>query len=77
MHSMLKLVANDNVDEYEVAVQETQRALRRAVDAKLTPGASFGEREVAILAAANEACRRDFRVLDLGVNAPFEESAQR
>ena len=61
MLTMLQLAANDNVDEYVTGILEAQRALKRAVNAKLAPGASFGEREVAILVAANEACRVDLQ----------------
>lgn len=58
---MLRIVpqasAHDNEVAYTKAVQQARAALRRAVDGQLAADASFGDREVALLAAANEACR--------------------
>ena len=60
---MLRIVPQaqipDNEQAYARAIEEAQQALRRAVAARVSPEASFGEREVALLAAANEACRLD------------------
>lgn len=47
----------DNGNAYTCAVTEARAALRRAVSARVAAGAAFGDREVALLAAANEACR--------------------
>jgi hypothetical protein len=56
--SLPQPAANDNRDDYMTALQEARVALRRAVDIKAA-GASFAEREVALLEAANVACRLD------------------
>lgn len=61
MRTLLQLVTNDKRDDYAMLVAEASGALRRAVDARLAPGASFADREVAFLAAANEACVMDLR----------------
>lgn len=44
-------------NEYQAAMQDVQAALQRAVKAKLASGATFQDREVALLDAANDACR--------------------
>lgn len=58
---MLRIVpqatARDNEEGYRQAVDEARRALRRAVAARLRTDASFGDQEVALLAAANDSCR--------------------
>jgi hypothetical protein len=59
--SLPQPAANDNRDEYMTAVQEARSALRRAVDIRLAAGASFGEREAALLEVANLACRFDLQ----------------
>src|SRR2546428_2567380 len=47
----------DNEKVYRRAIEEAQTALRRAVTARVGRDASFGDREVALLAAANDSCR--------------------
>jgi hypothetical protein len=47
----------DNEPVYRRAIDEAQMALRRAVAARVGRDASFGEREVALLTAANDSCR--------------------
>lgn len=58
---MLRIVSqaipSDNGEVYGRALAEARRALERAVAAQLPAGASFGDREGALLAAANDACR--------------------
>jgi hypothetical protein len=56
MTSLPQPAANDNRDDYMTAVQEARSALRRAVDIKAA-GASFADREIALLDTANVACR--------------------
>ena len=46
---------------YQRAIEEAQRALHRAVAARLGPKASFSAREGALLASANDACRLDLQ----------------
>ncbi len=46
-----------NNDEYQVALRDVQRAMQTAVNAKVGTGASFQDREVALLDVADEACR--------------------
>jgi len=47
----------DNEKVYRRAIEEAQIALRRAAAARVDRDASFGDREVALLAAANDSCR--------------------
>ncbi len=47
----------DNEKGYHRAIEEAQMALRRAVTARVGRDGSFGDREVALLAAANDCCR--------------------
>ena len=54
-------VANDNREDYAVVLDELRAALRRAVDVKVEAGASFAEREAALLEVANEASRLNLR----------------
>jgi hypothetical protein len=57
---MLKLVTtiNHNATQvYDSAVSDAELAMRRVIDLKLSAGASFAEREVAILELANDICR--------------------
>ena len=58
---MLRIVSQvippDNEQTYRRAVEEVQLALGRAVAVHGSAGASFGEQEAALLAAANDACR--------------------
>jgi hypothetical protein len=52
-------IPDNNEAVYQRAIEEAQRALRRAVTARVGPDAPFREREVALLTSANEACRLD------------------
>lgn len=61
MSTVLQFRPRDNRDEYCSAVAEVSAALRRATDLKLASGARFADREVALLAVANEACRSDLQ----------------
>lgn len=57
---MLRIVPQGTIpdnDEYRQAVEDARRALRRAVATRVSTDASFGDQEVALLAAANEVCR--------------------
>lgn len=58
---MLRIVSQaiepDNGDTYRRAVAEARAALERAVAMMVPAEASFADRECAVLAAANEACR--------------------
>jgi hypothetical protein len=51
-------IAPDNGEAYRRAVATARLALERAVTLTVTADASFADRERAVLAAANEACRR-------------------
>lgn len=51
------VIAPDNEPAYRRAIEEVQQALGRAVALHGSAGASFGEQEAALLAAANAACR--------------------
>jgi hypothetical protein len=53
----------DNGKAYTRAVEEARSALRRAVSARVAADAAFGDREVALLAAANEACRLELEAV--------------
>lgn len=53
---------DNNKDDYMTAVQDARSALRRAVDIKVAAGASFAQREVALLEAANVASRLELEV---------------
>jgi hypothetical protein len=57
MSTLPHLAANDNRDEHASTLAEARRALQRLADLKVGAAASFAEREVAVLDAANEACR--------------------
>jgi hypothetical protein len=57
MSSLPQLAANDNRDEYTSMLEQVRMALRRLADLKVGAAASFAEREVAVLDAANDACR--------------------
>jgi len=61
MSTLPQLAANDNRDEYTSTLDEARRALRRLTELKLGVAASFAEREVAVLDAANEVCRVDLQ----------------
>lgn len=61
MGTVLQFAPRDNNEEYAFALAETRAALHRAVDVKLAGQGSFAEREKALLAAANEACRMDLQ----------------
>ena len=52
-----QLAIPDNEMVYRRSIEEAQTALRRAVAARAGRDASFGDREVALLAAANDTCR--------------------
>ena len=52
-----QLAIPDNEMVYRRSIEEAQTALRRAVAARAGRDASFGDREVALLAAANDSCR--------------------
>jgi len=52
-----QVIPPDNEEGYRRAVEEVQRALRRAVAVHGPAGASFSVQEKALLAAANDACR--------------------
>ena len=52
-----QVIPADNEETYRRAVEEVQVALRRAVAVHVTAGAPFRDQEVAVLAAANDACR--------------------
>jgi len=62
---MLRIVQQatipDNEKVYGRAIEEAQLALRRAVAARMPRDASFGDREVALLAAANDVCRLELQ----------------
>jgi hypothetical protein len=51
-------IAADNDEALQRGLAEAQRGLARAVTARLPADASFADRERAVLAAANEVCRR-------------------
>jgi len=53
--------SNSKGNESQVAKADLVRALRRVVEAELEPEAAFAKREVAAMAAANEALRCYFR----------------
>lgn len=59
MSTLPQLAANDNRDEHTSTLEEARRALQRLADLKVGAAASFAEREVAMLDAANEACRAE------------------
>lgn len=61
MSTLPQVAANDNTDAYETAILEASSALRRARQAKVAASATFAEREVALLEAANVACRIDLQ----------------
>ena len=61
MGTVLQFRPQDNRVEYSLAVAEASAALHRAVDVKLAGHGSFADREVALLDAANEACRMDLQ----------------
>ena len=52
-----QVIPPDNEQAYRRAVDEVRLALGRAVAVHGSAGASFGEQEAALLAAANDACR--------------------
>jgi hypothetical protein len=52
-----QVIPPDNEKAYRRAVEQVQLALRQAVVARVPSGASFRDEEVALLAAANDACR--------------------
>jgi hypothetical protein len=58
---MLRIVQQatipDNEEMYRQAFEEAQQALRRVVAARVVRGASFADREIAVLAVANDLCR--------------------
>src|SRR3989442_5833573 len=62
---MLRIVQqatiSDNEKVYRRAIEEAQLALRRAVAARVPRDASFGDQEVALLAAANDVCRLELQ----------------
>lgn len=62
---MLQIVPHatipDNEKLYRRAIEEAQLALRRAVAARVPRDASFGDQEVALLAAANDVCRLELQ----------------
>ena len=57
LHIVSQAIPPDNGDAYRNAVATARAALERAVAEQLPAGASFGDRERALLAAANDACR--------------------
>src|SRR5688572_1549585 len=62
---MLRIVPQatipDNEEAYRQAMEDAQLALRRAVAARVRPDASFGDQEVALLAAVNDLCRLELQ----------------
>ena len=58
MRIVSQAVPSGNDTPYERGLQEAQRGLARAVAAQLAAAVPFAEREHAMLAAANEVCRR-------------------
>jgi hypothetical protein len=62
---MLRIVPQapipDNEKVYQRGIEEAQLALRRAIAARVPPDASFGDQEVALLAAANDVCRLELQ----------------
>jgi hypothetical protein len=62
---MLRIVQQatipDNEKLYQRAIEEAQLALRRAVAARVPRDGSFGDQEVALLAAANDVCRLELQ----------------
>ena len=71
---MLRIVQQaitcDNEHVYRQGIEEAQRALRRAVAARVPTDASFGDQEVALLAAANDTCRLELeRTLQVTADA--------
>lgn len=62
MSTLPQLAANDNRDEYSAALVQARDALRRLADVKVGASAEFAGREVALLEAANEACRVEIGV---------------
>ena len=57
LHIVSQAIPPDNGDAYRSAVATARAALERAVAERLPAGASFGDRERALLVAANDACR--------------------
>jgi len=57
MTTLPQLAANDNQDEHTSALLDARSALRRLANLKVGNSVPFAEREVALLDAANEACR--------------------
>lgn len=58
MRIVSQAIPSGNNTGYERGLQEAQRGLERAIAAQLAADVSFAEREQAVLAAANEMCRR-------------------
>lgn len=73
MHIVPKAPTPGNEKVYAHAVAEAGRALRRAVAAQVAVGASFGDWEVALLAAANEACRLELETTLQATGAALAE----
>ena len=58
MRIVSQAIPSGNNKGYERGLQEAQQGLERAIAAQLAADVSFAEREEAVLAAANEMCRR-------------------
>lgn len=58
MRIVSQAIPSGNDKRYERGLQEAQQGLARAIAAALAADVSFAEREHALLAAANEVCRR-------------------
>ena len=58
MRIVSQAIPSGNNQGYEPGLEEAQRGLERAIAAQLAADVSFAEREQAVLAAANELCRR-------------------
>jgi hypothetical protein len=58
MRIVSQRIPESNDDQYERGLADARRGLVRAVAARVDADASFADRERAMLAAANEACRR-------------------
>lgn len=63
MTTLPQRATNDNQDDYMTAVRQAQAALSRAAAIKTGPGASFADREAALLAASNDATRFELEAL--------------
>ena len=62
MRIVSQAIRSGNDHRYQRGLQEARRGLERAIAAQLAANVSFAERERAVLAAANEACRLLLRI---------------